>query len=46
ETMPAPIEAPVPEAASEKDPNIIDFDLFDPATEAEIAPKKLPDTKR
>lgn len=46
ETMPAPIEVPNPTAESEKDPHFIDFDLFDPATEAEIAPKKSPDTKR
>lgn len=46
ETMPAPIEAPVATAAPEKDPYLIDFELFDPATEAEIAPKKFPDTKR
>lgn len=46
ETMPAPIEALAPTAEREKDPHIIDFDLFDPVTEAEIAPKKSPDTKR
>ena len=46
ETMPAPIEVPNPTAEAEKDPHFIDFDLFDPATEAEIAPKKSPDTKR
>ncbi|MBC7395057.1 MAG: hypothetical protein H7340_17140 [Variovorax sp.] len=46
ETMPAPIEVPAPTAEREKNPHIIDFDLFDPATEAEIAPKKSPDTKR
>ncbi|MFM9425959.1 pilus assembly protein FimV [Variovorax sp. GrIS 2.14] len=46
ETMPAPIEVPAPPAEREKNPHIIDFDLFDPATEAEIAPKKSPDTKR
>jgi len=46
ETMPAPIEVSAPTAEREKNPHIIDFDLFDPATEAEIAPKKSPDTKR
>ncbi|WP_093159143.1 FimV family protein [Variovorax sp. YR216] len=38
ETMPTPIEPPKPPAPS-SDPHIIDFELFDPATEAEIAPK-------
>lgn len=38
ETLAAPIEpAPSPPPAS--DPHTIDFDLFDPATEAEIAPR-------
>jgi len=38
ETMPTPIEPPKPPAPS-SDPHIIDFELFDPTTEAEIAPK-------
>lgn len=38
ETMPTPIEPSRPPTPS-SDPHIIDFDLFDPATEAEIAPK-------
>ncbi|WP_088956846.1 type IV pilus assembly protein FimV [Variovorax sp. HW608] len=38
ETMPTPIEPPKPPAPS-GDPHVIDFELFDPATEAEIAPK-------
>ncbi|MBO9652030.1 MAG: hypothetical protein J7605_26275 [Variovorax sp.] len=37
ETMPTPIE-PVKPAPS-NDPHVIDFELFDPETEAEIAPK-------
>lgn len=37
ETLAAPIEPAGPPPAS--DPHIIDFDLFDPATEAEIAPR-------
>ena len=46
ETMPAPIEMAAPMVEPETDSHTIDFDLFDPATEAEIAPKKSPDTKR
>ncbi|MBB3176165.1 FimV family protein [Variovorax sp. Sphag1AA] len=38
ETMPTPIEPPKPPAPS-SDPHVIDFELFDPTTEAEIAPK-------
>lgn len=38
ETMPTPIEPPKAPAPS-SDPHVIDFELFDPATEAEIAPK-------
>ncbi len=42
ETIAADIEAPIP-SASVSDPNVIDFDLFDAATEAEIAPgRSLP----
>jgi len=37
ETLAAPIEPAPPPPAS--DPHTIDFDLFDPATEAEIAPR-------
>jgi hypothetical protein len=40
ETMPTPLEAPAPPAPS-SDPHIIDFELFDPETEAEIAPKPI-----
>ena len=41
ETMPATIEPPadVPAAARPSDAHLIDFDLFDAATEAEIAPR-------
>lgn len=48
ETMPAPIEpsADVPLSVQARDPNLIDFDLFDPATEAEIAPRRPPGGKR
>jgi pilus assembly protein FimV len=43
DTMPSAIEQVVPTAHDTmRDPNIIDFDLFDPATEAEIAPKAPP----
>ncbi|RZI95161.1 MAG: hypothetical protein EOP78_07290 [Variovorax sp.] len=44
ETMPAAIEpsAATPSAARENDGNLIDFDLFDAATEAEIAPRRPP----
>ena len=37
---PTPIEA-TPPAASEHDPHLIDFELFDPSTEAEIAPRPI-----
>ena len=37
ETMPAPLETPEP--ARDTGSHTIDFELFDPATEAEIAPK-------
>lgn len=40
ETMPAPIEPPKPPVPS-SDPHVIDFDLFDPSTEAEIAPRPI-----
>jgi pilus assembly protein FimV len=39
ETMRAPIDTPKP--APSTDPNVIDFELFDPDTEAEIAPKPV-----
>ncbi len=39
ETMPAELD-PVKTVATTADNNLIDFDLFDPATEAEIAPKR------
>ena len=38
ETLPATIEPP---AAPGPDPHVIDFDLFDPETEAEIAPRPI-----
>jgi pilus assembly protein FimV len=41
ETMPAPIETPKPPPAPSTDPHVIDFDLFDPSTEAEIAPRPI-----
>lgn len=41
ETMRAPIETPKPPPAPSSDPHVIDFELFDPATEAEIAPKPV-----
>ncbi|WP_156481088.1 hypothetical protein [Variovorax sp. PAMC 28711] len=41
ETMPAEIDAIAPDAPA-KDTNLIDFDLFDDETEAEIAPKRPP----
>ncbi|RZL62927.1 MAG: hypothetical protein EOP81_14645 [Variovorax sp.] len=42
ETLPAAIEPPAPAAAPAKpDPHVIDFDLFDPETEAEIAPRPI-----
>lgn len=48
ETLRAPIEPLVPKAppAPSTDPNVIDFDPFDPATEAEIAPKPARVIKR
>lgn len=45
ETMRAPIEAPPPPPAPSSDPHVIDFELFDPTTEAEIAPKPLKPVK-
>ncbi|MEJ8848112.1 tetratricopeptide repeat protein [Variovorax rhizosphaerae] len=41
ETIAAPIEAPAPTATAAIDPHIIDFELFDPETEAEIAPRRI-----
>ncbi|MGJ7508784.1 hypothetical protein [Variovorax sp. GT1P44] len=41
ETMPTPIESPKPAPAPSTDPHVIDFDLFDPSTEAEIAPRPV-----
>ncbi|RZI78263.1 MAG: hypothetical protein EOP80_01655 [Variovorax sp.] len=38
ETLAAPIEPAAPPLPA-SDPHVIDFDLFDPATEAEIAPR-------
>lgn len=46
ETMRAPIETPKPAPAPSSDPHVIDFELFDPATEAEIAPKPTRPVKR
>jgi pilus assembly protein FimV len=46
ETMRAPIETPKPPPAPSSDPHVIDFELFDPATEAEIAPKPTRPLKR
>ncbi|MDM0016930.1 type IV pilus assembly protein FimV [Variovorax saccharolyticus] len=40
ETMPTPIEPAKPPTPS-NDPHVIDFDLFDPSTEAEIAPRPI-----
>jgi hypothetical protein len=40
ETLPAPLEPARPPAPS-SDPHVIDFDLFDPGTEAEIAPRPI-----
>lgn len=40
ETLPAAIEPPAATAAK-PDPHVIDFDLFDPETEAEIAPRPI-----
>lgn len=40
ETMPTPLEPPARPPSS--DPHVIDFELFDPETEAEIAPKTTP----
>ncbi|GAA4345264.1 hypothetical protein GCM10023165_29150 [Variovorax defluvii] len=41
ETMRAPIETPKPPPPPSADPHVIDFELFDPQTEAEIAPKPV-----
>jgi len=41
ETMRAPIDTPKPPPAPSTDPHVIDFELFDPDTEAEIAPKPV-----
>lgn len=41
ETLPAPIETPKAPPAPSTDPHVIDFDLFDPSTEAEIAPRPI-----
>jgi pilus assembly protein FimV len=41
ETMRAPIDTPKSPPAPSTDPNVIDFELFDPDTEAEIAPKPI-----
>ena len=41
ETMRAPIDTPKPAPAPSTDPHVIDFELFDPDTEAEIAPKPV-----
>ncbi|MDM0048467.1 hypothetical protein [Variovorax sp. J22R115] len=41
ETMPTPIESPKPPPAPSTDPHVIDFELFDPNTEAEIAPRPI-----
>jgi len=44
ETLPVPLEesAGSSDGTPKDDPNSIDFQLFDPNTEAEIAPRKLP----
>ncbi len=46
ETLASPLDDPAASLAAvpapEADPHVIDFELFDPATEAEIAPQKLP----
>jgi tetratricopeptide (TPR) repeat protein len=44
ETIAAPMETPRPEPSI--DPNVIDFELFDPSTEAEIAPRPAKPIKR
>lgn len=41
ETMPTPLEKPKPPPAPSTDPHVIDFELFDPSTEAEIAPRTI-----
>jgi hypothetical protein len=41
ETMPTPLEKPKPPPAPSTDPHVIDFELFDPSTEAEIAPRPI-----
>ncbi len=45
ETMPAPIEPPAAPSPS-SDPHVIDFELFDPETEADIAPRPVRPVKR
>jgi len=44
ETIAAPMETPKAEPSI--DPNVIDFELFDPSTEAEIAPRPAKPNKR
>ncbi|VTU27892.1 hypothetical protein E5CHR_02497 [Variovorax sp. PBL-E5] len=44
ETIAAPMETPKP--VPPIDPNVIDFELFDPTTEAEIAPRPVKPVKR
>lgn len=41
ETMPTPLEQPKAPPAPSTDPHLIDFELFDPSTEAEIAPRPI-----
>jgi len=41
ETMPSPLEMPKASPSPSIDPHVIDFELFDPATEEEIAPRPL-----
>jgi pilus assembly protein FimV len=41
ETMRAPLETTTQPPAPSTDPHVIDFELFDPDTEAEIAPKPV-----
>ncbi len=41
ETMPTPLERPKPPRPPSTDPHVIDFELFDPSTEAEIAPRPI-----
>jgi hypothetical protein len=40
ETMPTPL-APAKAPTPSNDPHVIDFELFDPSTEAEIAPRPI-----